>query len=93
MMSSWKTHSCYAEDFNVNGTICSFLIYLSEVISISVLCTYTAALENLTCIDTITTVIYVLLLGSPLFKSWPNLMHRYSTSITCMLCIINHTEA
>ena len=71
MMLSWKTHSCYAQDFNVNGTICSFLIYLSEVIALSVLSTYTVALENLGVIDAITVVIHVLLLGDPLFrKSW-----------------------
>ncbi|CAB3990157.1 alpha-1,6-mannosylglyco 6-beta-N-acetylglucosaminyltransferase A [Paramuricea clavata] len=31
MKSSWQTHPCYAQDFGVNGSICSFLLYLSEV--------------------------------------------------------------
>ncbi|XP_048579718.1 alpha-1,6-mannosylglycoprotein 6-beta-N-acetylglucosaminyltransferase A [Nematostella vectensis] len=31
MRNFWKTHECYAKDHGVNGTICSFLVYLSEV--------------------------------------------------------------
>ncbi|VDK44765.1 unnamed protein product [Anisakis simplex] len=30
MQSGWKTHSCYAQN-GVNGSLCSFVIYLSEV--------------------------------------------------------------
>ena len=30
MQSGWKTHQCYAEN-GVDGSFCSFAIYLSEV--------------------------------------------------------------
>ncbi|KXJ25562.1 Alpha-1,6-mannosylglycoprotein 6-beta-N-acetylglucosaminyltransferase A [Exaiptasia diaphana] len=31
MRNFWKSDPCYAQDYGVNGTVCSFLIYLSEV--------------------------------------------------------------
>lgn len=31
MREHWKSDPCYERDFGVNGTLCSFLIYLSEV--------------------------------------------------------------
>ncbi|KAK3735088.1 hypothetical protein QZH41_011256 [Actinostola sp. cb2023] len=31
MRNFWKSDSCYTKDHGVNGTICSFLVYLSEV--------------------------------------------------------------
>ncbi|XP_046860025.1 alpha-1,6-mannosylglycoprotein 6-beta-N-acetylglucosaminyltransferase A-like isoform X2 [Xenia sp. Carnegie-2017] len=31
MREHWKSDPCYETDFGVNGTLCSFLIYLSEV--------------------------------------------------------------
>ncbi|XP_031559579.1 alpha-1,6-mannosylglycoprotein 6-beta-N-acetylglucosaminyltransferase A-like [Actinia tenebrosa] len=31
MRNFWKSDACYAKDYGVNGTICSFLVYLSEV--------------------------------------------------------------
>ena len=31
MRQFWKSDPCYEKDHGVNGTICSFIVYLSEV--------------------------------------------------------------
>ena len=31
MRQFWKTDKCYKEDHGVNGSVCSFIVYLSEV--------------------------------------------------------------
>ena len=31
MRQFWKTDKCYKKDHGVNGSICSFIVYLSEV--------------------------------------------------------------
>ena len=31
MKQYWKSDACYEKDHGVNGSICSFIVYLSEV--------------------------------------------------------------